>query len=306
MKKSLTLNILLLVFLLISSITSFGQKLEPKKRQIDPDTTISSKIMGKDYQLYISFPKNYSTKDSIKYPVLYVLDGRQRYPIFKSARESMDFDKELKDIIIVGIGSGLDFVSWGRNRNYEFTPSQDTIHDRNLEKEASEAYGLNYDFIKGTLQSGGAEKFLLCITTEIIPFIDHHYKTTNDRGITGYSLGGLFTAWCFLNSDGIFNKYGINSPSFWWNDNNFLDQAEIWFKKNDSLNIPFTKLFISVGEMEDPEMISGMEKFSRMLKAKAYKNISLTSKIFLGESHNSVGYPNLKRTIYELYAKTKL
>ncbi|SDN10224.1 hypothetical protein SAMN04488514_12430 [Kriegella aquimaris] len=31
--------------------------------------------MGKKYQIYLSFLLSYSTKDTIFYPVLYVLDG---------------------------------------------------------------------------------------------------------------------------------------------------------------------------------------------------------------------------------------
>jgi predicted alpha/beta superfamily hydrolase len=63
------------VLLLLFTNSLFSQKIEPKERMTESDHTITSKILGRDYQLYISFPKNYSTKDSISYPVLYVLDG---------------------------------------------------------------------------------------------------------------------------------------------------------------------------------------------------------------------------------------
>ena len=291
--------------LFISSISLFGQKLEPKKREIEPDTTITSKIMGKDYQLYISFPRGYSTKDTIQYPVLYVLDGWNQFPTIKSIRETMDIDKELEDVIIVGVSSGLELISWGANRNYDYTPSQDSIHDRELEKEAAKTYNLDYNMVKGQLKSGGAEKFLQCITTEIIPYIETNYKTTNDRGISGNSLGGLFTAWCFLNTKGVFSRFGINSPSLWWNNNEVLTQAESFFNTNKTLDIPFTKVFISVGEKEPPIMTSGMEKYSLLLENKAYKNVSVTTYQFSGETHNSVVKPNLKRTISVLYGKKK-
>lgn len=99
------------LLLFICSASLFGQKLEPKKRLLEPDTAISSKIMGRNYQLYISFPIGYSVKDTTKYPVLYVLDGMNCFDVFKPARESMDFDKEIEDVIIVGVSSGLYFVS---------------------------------------------------------------------------------------------------------------------------------------------------------------------------------------------------
>jgi len=305
MKHSRLMNILLTVLLFISTSSLFGQKFEPKKRLIEPDTTITSKIMGKDYQLYISFPRGYSTKDTIQYPVLYVLDGWNQFPTIKSIRETMDIDKELEDVIIVGVSSGLELISWGANRNYDYTPSQDSIHDREFEKVAAKTYNLDYNMVKGQLKSGGAEKFLQCITTEIIPYVETHYKATNDRGISGNSLGGLFTAWCFLNTKGIFTRFAINSPSLWWNNSETLTQAEFQFSKNDSWDIPPTKIFISVGDKEPTVMISGMEKFSKLLEAKAYKNISLTSHQFMGENHNTVVHPNLKRTITVLYGKKK-
>jgi predicted alpha/beta superfamily hydrolase len=96
----------------------------------------------------------------------------------------MDFGGELEQVIIVGIGSGLDGASWYVNRTYDYTTSKDTASDRKDEKELG--------FPDGTLQSGGAEKFLQCMTKEIIPYVEAHYKTNRDRGIAGHSLGGLF------------------------------------------------------------------------------------------------------------------
>lgn len=305
MKHSRVRNFLLTLLLFIISASLFGQKFEPKKRLLEADTSITSKIMGKDYQLYISFPKGYSTKDTIKYPVLFVLDGKSSFPVFKSVRESMDIDKELDSLIIVGIGSGLDPVSSSINRTNDYTPSLDTIFDRQYERDGAKQYNLDYNSVKGKIQSGGAEKFLQCITTEIIPYIDTHYKTTNDRGITGFSFGGLFTAWCFINTKGIFNKFGINSPSLWWNSEDILKQAEVMFTKNKTWKIPPTKVFISVGQKEESKMVSGMEKFSKLLEAKRYKNISVTTHQFQGETHNSAISPSLKRTISILYGKKK-
>lgn len=305
MNHSRIRNLLLSLLFIISSPTIFGQKLEPKKRVFEADTTIISKIMGKDYQLYISFPKNYSTKDTIKYPVLYVLDGRQAFPVFKSIRESMDIDKELEDVIIVGIGSGLDFVSWGMNRTNDYTTSRDTIWDNQYEKDAAKQYNLDYNLVKGKIHSGGAKKFLECITTEIIPYIDTHYKTSNDRGIAGHSFGGLFTAWCFIYASDVFKRFGINSPSLWWNNNEILTQTETLFNKNKTWDIPNTKVFISVGEKENESMTTTMQKLSTLLESKAYKNVSVTTHLFIGETHNSTSQPSMKKTISVLYGKKR-
>jgi hypothetical protein len=51
--KPLSITFVLIIF----SNVAFGQKLEPRERITEPDHTITSKILGRDYQLYISFPK---------------------------------------------------------------------------------------------------------------------------------------------------------------------------------------------------------------------------------------------------------
>lgn len=282
------------ILLLIFSNSSFGQKLEPKERITEPDHTISSQLMEKDYQLYISFPKNYSTKDTISYPVLYVLDGRYVFSSIKGTKDALDlFGNEIEDVIIVGIGSGLNLPSWFINRTYDYTTSIDTVSDRNMEKQ--------FGFPQGTLKSGGADKFIECIKTEIIPFVDKHYKTNNDRGITGHSLGGLFTAYCFINSNDYFTRFGISSPSLWWDKEKLLNKAVSQFSTNESFGISTTKVFISVGENEGPMMVPLMEKLRLSLQNADYENINLNWQIFDGESHLSVWPASISKTITTLY-----
>jgi uncharacterized protein len=255
--------------------------------------------MGKDYQLYISFPESYSASDTItRYPVLYVMDGRQGFPVFDSGRELREPAKELEDVIIVGIGSGLDEISWLVNRDYDFTPSKDTTYEKSIQKY----YGLP----EGSVQTGGAEKFLQCITEEIIPFVDKHYNTNGDRGITGFSLGGLFTAYCLLNSEGVFTRYSIGSPSLWWNSGELLSSAESFLSKNNPWQKQNTIIFISVGALEGDMMVPPMVKFSSLLESKACPNVTLISHVFDDETHDSVIPAFGSRTLSVLYKKKSL
>ena len=300
MKHSRALNFLLILLVLISSNSLFGQNTEPKTRVLEPDHNVESKIMGKEYQLYISFPRGYSNENNTEYPVLYVLDGWVQFKSFSSAHKYMDFNDELEGVIIVGIGSGSDLASWLMNRIYDYTPSQDTSFASYMERVMG--------FPKGSIKTGGGAKFLECIKKEIIPFVDNHYKTTNDRGITGHSLGGLFTTYCLLNSSGVFTRYGINSPHLISNNNEVLNQAISQFTKNDAWDIPPTKVFVSVGGLEE-EVVEEkdnallMNKFCENLEKRNYKNIDLTWKIFDNETHLSVIPAMLSRTISVLYGK---
>tara|TARA_B110000971_G_scaffold219443_1_gene260577 strand:+ start:530 stop:1423 length:894 start_codon:yes stop_codon:yes gene_type:complete len=290
--KRIKLILTSIIFLLFSTF-ALGQKLSPKERVIEPDHTITSKIMDKEYQLYISFPKSYSTKDANLYPVLYVLDGHFSYHLFKGVQKLLTTDKAIEEVIIVGIREGHDFNSWFINRAYDFTPSKDTVWERDREK--------SYNFPKGALTTGGAAEFLESIKTEIVPFIEKNYKTNNDRGITGWAFGGLFTAYSFINSDGYFTRFGINTSTLWWNNNEILNQAVLRFSNNKTWDIPPTKVFMSVGTLDESSMIPAMLKFSSHLKNRTYKNIDFESQIFDKETHASTLPTSLSRTLAVLY-----
>jgi predicted alpha/beta superfamily hydrolase len=199
--KSLKL-VITTILLFICSTIAFGQKLAPKERILTPDHTIFSKIRGRDYQLYLSFPKNYSTKDTITYPVLYSLDGMYTFPVIKGIRPF--FERDTEDFILVGVNA-----SNFKYRNEDYTTSVATFDEERNEKRNA---------TKSAFKPGGAAKFLESLKTEIIPFVDKNYKTNADRGIHGGSLGGLFAAYCLVNSDGYFTRFGISSPSFWWDN----------------------------------------------------------------------------------------
>jgi predicted alpha/beta superfamily hydrolase len=284
--KPTQLAITTMLFLIFSN-SLFSQKLTPKNRKTEPDHTIYSKIIGRDYQLYISFPKNYSTKDTITYPVLYSLDGMYTFPIIKGIRPF--FERDTEDFILVGVNAS----------NFEYRKEDYTTSVATFDEERNEKRNAT----KSAFKTGGAAKFLESLKTEIIPFVDKNYKTNADRGIRGASLGGLFVAYCLVNSDGYFTRFGISSPSFWWDNEKLLNQAVAQFTENKTWDLPQTKVYISVGGQEEKTMVPTMMKFSKYLEDSNYENIDLKWQIFDGESHISVQPANLRKTVYTLYGK---
>ena len=154
----------------------FSQKLDPEGRDFfKPDHIIKSEITNKEYLIHMSFPKNYSIKDSIIYPVLYVLDGKSTFGYFES--KYIDSEK-IEDVILVGISHKVNGIESKINRFNDYTPYRDTITERRFEKK----FGIE----KETVKTGGADKFLECLKKEIVTFIEKHYKTNSDRGISGH------------------------------------------------------------------------------------------------------------------------
>lgn len=61
----------------------------------------------------------------------------------------MDIDREIKKVIIVGIGSGLNDISYQSNRTFDYTPSQDKNWDEQFEKDVAKFFKLDSNSLKG-------------------------------------------------------------------------------------------------------------------------------------------------------------
>lgn len=250
--------------------------------------TIHSEFTDKTYQVKVSLPKSYSDQDKTTYPVFYALDGNASYNTLTSIRDI--FEKDLKDIIIVSIdldnGSEED---WYASRNNDYTishlPQADTLWAKILKISISK------------MQSGGADNFINSLENEIIPFVENKYKTAQDRGLFGHSLGGLFASYCLLKRPDMFQKYSINSPSLWWNNREILNLEKVLFEKNEAIA---ANVFISIGGLEGDMMLDPFKDFSQSLKSR-YTNIKLTNYIFEGETHISVIPACISRSLRMLY-----
>lgn len=270
---------------------SFAQGKPPDVLGMTNGYSIRSGFNNKTYQLYVSLPKTYSNLDTLHYPVLYVLDGKFSFASFHSIREVLDLGKEIKDIIIVAIGDNSQTdADWLANRYYDFTPSSIPQSDTLWSKM------LNIPI--GKLRSGGADLFLSTLQNDMIPFIDKHYKTTTDRGISGHSLGGLFAGYCLVKKPDLFKRYGINSPSLWWNNNEILSLEDSLAERTKS--VP-ANIFLSAGALEGDMMTTPITAFTNSLKNHDYKGLTMTSQLFDGETHLSVVAACSSRTLKVLY-----
>jgi len=287
-------NIIFFAILSVCSETSMGQSIHPTETQLTKGHSIKSGFNNKTYQLWISLPKKYSEKDTLRYPVLYVLDGKFSFNSMTSIRDLLELGKEIKDIIIVSIDfRGTTDEDWFVSRYNDFTPSSilqaDTLWSKIMR------------IPEGKLKSGGAESFLNTMEKDLIPYINSHYKTTEDRGLFGHSLGGLFAGYCLLKKPGLFKRYGINSPSFWWNNSELVRNENYFASEHTDLS---AKVFFSVGGAEDAMMLAPFNTFTNAIKSRNYKGLSMTVKIFDEETHSSVVPACGSRSLKVLYGST--
>ncbi|TVP44877.1 MAG: alpha/beta hydrolase [Mongoliibacter sp.] len=302
MMKIYTTNIKNIAFLiLISAVSSYkllAQTNSSPTINKQQSHVLKSTINGHTYNLNISLPQNYSINDTTHYPIFLILDGNFSFPIAHASRTIMDMFGELENIIIVGIGYEWEesFIPWQTDRWTDFTPTKDSITDENP------VFRETFELPSGSLVSGGAATFFDVIKNEIIPFVDKEYKTTTDRGISGHSMGGLFVSYCLLSNPGFFSKYGINSPSLWWDNKVMFDIEKSYSENQTELS---AKVFMSVGGLEAKSMVLAINEFTDTLRSKNYNGLHLTTHVFENETHTSVIAAMINRTLKILYSPEK-
>lgn len=291
--KILYKNAIRAVLLLTAFAYVQAQEADSATMLIKKGHVIQSKINEKPYQLYVSLPSGYNPDDTERYPVLYVLDGNMNFPLVVPIHNLLDSSGEIEKVIIVAIGDrDQSSQTWLISRTLDYTSAGDPAAN----KEIARGMGISEALVK----SGGADDFVKVLRYEIIPYVDTHYKTTTDRGIAGHSLGGLFATHCLINKQGIFIRYGISSPSLFWNESKILTQEKLFAEKYKALSV---KVFISVGSLEPEILQSSIGFFISALKAHNYGGLTLTSFRFENETHTSVVAAAMSRTLRELYGR---
>jgi predicted alpha/beta superfamily hydrolase len=193
--------------------------------------TIHSRVLKEERIVLVQLPEGYR-ESKRKFPVLYLLDGEF---FFQQVASTVRFLSEcgymgpmwnrkypVPQMIVVGI------VNVDRNRDY--TPTHRvTIGSSRFPT------------------SGGADKFLEFLESELIPYIDSHFRTHPFRIVSGWSFGGLFTVHAFLNKPGVFDAYIAVSPTMSWDNQLPVKQAAA-LSKSGKLN---TKpLVVTLGNLE--------------------------------------------------------
>jgi predicted alpha/beta superfamily hydrolase len=136
--------------------------------------------------------------------------------------------------------------------------------------------------------TGGASNFLKFIKSELIPYVDSTYDTSDYRIITGYSFTGLPVIQSLYTMPEVFNGYISIDPSLWWDDKFMLRQYEN-FLKGDDLNE--RRLFISTAKKEQKvyPKANDVLAFIEKLKNKPKNGLSLGNVIFdSSENHHTM------------------
>lgn len=275
---------LILATLLLSGLTR-TQTLEAQHAPVAlPGTelrTLHSEAIGQDFELYVKLPRSYHHSDAT-YPVLFTLDGNRSFPLFSTM--SLIYETPGSgnpEIVVVGIGYRVDqdpllaLADWSAWRTRDLTPEPAPESEAYWEERLSALPGGE----EVDVRSGGGPAFLEFIRARIIPFIESNYRvSTTDRGLAGYSLGGLFTLYALFEVPETFQRYFAGDPSV--RDHLFDQEAAVAATRHD-LRAKVVLTTTGAGEQA--------RRLVDRLRSRAYSGLDVDLRPLQGESHSS-GY----------------
>jgi predicted alpha/beta superfamily hydrolase len=205
----------------------------------------------------------------------------------------------IHELLIVGIGYRVDaerikgLAQWAAWRTHDLTPVERNEIEEYWNKRLSSLVNDN----PPEVQTGGAASFLEAIREEVIPFVESRYRAASDnRGLAGFSYGGLFTLYTLFHDTGLFMRYFAGSPTMW---DELFEYEEFYASSHDDLD---ARVFMTAGSNEK-KLCAAMKRMADRLSSREYPGLELETWLFEGEGHASVYAASVSRALCVLYNK---
>ncbi len=222
---------------------------------------LKSEVLGEERTILVRTPPGYET-NKVHYPVLYMTDGDAHIGHTGSTIEFLARNGRMSELIVVGI----------------------TNTDRTRDLSPTHVKTVNPG---GALQfptSGGGDRFLKFIETELIPDIEKRYRVSPYRVLAGHSLGGLFVIHAMVSRPELFKAYIAVSPALQWDNQVTVKRAEDFFKAQKELT---ATLYISLG-LEPGPIGDAFHQFKQALTRNPPKGLEWEAQQMEDEDHGSV------------------
>jgi predicted alpha/beta superfamily hydrolase len=238
---------------------------------------IESKVMSETRTILIRTPASYARGNNA-YPVLYMTDGERQLGHTVATADFLAREGRMPEVIIVGINN--------TDRTRDLTPTR---------IEAMIA-GAGQRFPVPT--SGGADRFLDFIATEVIPYVEKNYRIQPYRVFAGHSFGGLFAMHTFFTRPALFNGVIAVSPTLTWDNRYVYRRAQEWVKSATDRPV---SLVVSVGN-EGAELDREFDALKALLEKRGPKALEFQAVRFADEDHGSVVLPTHYAGLRKVFA----
>jgi predicted alpha/beta superfamily hydrolase len=251
---------LLTLFALLLSTTA-ARAQAPPLYEAPERVVIKSQVLGEERVVLVRTPAGYA-RGAERFPVLYMTDGDAHIQHTSGTVSFLARNARMPEMIVVGITN--------TDRTRDLTPTR-------VERLPGQP---NVQFPT----SGGGDKFLKFIETELIPLVESKYRTQPYRALAGHSLGGLFAVHAMLTRPELFDSYIAVSPSLQWDNFVMIDRAKEFFKNRKEYN---RTLFTSLGN-EPGDIGDAFGMFRDELQRQQVKGFVWEAVRYDDEDHGSV------------------
>ena len=238
-----------------------------------------SNVLQEDRTVLVRLPEGYERAEE-RYPVLYALDGEF---FFFQVSSVVNYLSELGYIRNQPIPQMVVVAIVNVDRNRDYTP---TYAPRQNQLEFP--------------TSGKAEKFLKFMSSELFPLIESRYRTQPYRVLTGWSLGGLFTVYTYLEHPDLFSAYLAVSPSMWWDKDLFVKRTASMLQKGQ---VSDKRITVTLGALEGGDMNRSVRRgFVPLMKRAPQDQVKFSFIEIPKEGHNYVSYKALYEGLKSIYS----
>jgi predicted alpha/beta superfamily hydrolase len=275
--------------LVLMLLTGFAARAEEGKQAATESTntvaseivvqtfTIDSRVFGETRRINVYVPSDYKEHPEARYPVLYMPDGgmKEDFPHVVDVVDALAGWGTMRPVIVVGIEN--------TQRRRDMTGPTEVESDKKIAPKV-----------------GGSAEFRQFTRKELMPQIQSRYRTSEEKGIVGESLAGLFVVETFLLEPDLFDAYIACSPSLWWNKQAMVKLAEERVK-----TLPGHKtLYLSSADEED--IVRDTKRLAEILQAAAPDRLKLIYQPMPEQFHDTIyraASPRAFRMIYAVPTK---
>ena len=218
--------------------------------QFGNEITIKSRVLAEERSIIVHLPSGYA-KSKKNYPVLYLLDGKRHLYHSVIATKLLHKAKKAPELIIVAI------------------TNKEGLRQRDLNTES--------------------EKFTLFISSEVITYVNNHYRTTDSNTLFGHSLAGFYAVNLLANHSEFFENYIAASPPLQGDDVELYNKI---MAPTRTAEMSKKTLYLTLAsEKEEGESVAkAMSNFVQLLDKDSARGFDWHYKFLEDETHITTSY----------------
>jgi predicted alpha/beta superfamily hydrolase len=193
-------------------------------------------------------------------PVLYLTDAERQFAHTVTTVEFLSRNGRAPAMAVVGI--------FNTDRARDLTPYKDGTEESDTRLPTS----------------GGADRFLQFVETELVPWVEARYRTEPFRLFAGHSFGGLFAVHALASRPGLFNAIIAVSPTLAWRQGEPSRRIEQMLASHRTLK---ASLYVTLGD-EGAAMQSGFDRLKAVLEQHAGRGLRWNLVSMKDEDHGSI------------------